>query len=122
MIRLPPRSTRTDTLFPYTTLFRSGHLSAPITTRDAVSVLAGERKPLLFAPGTRFDYSNTGYIVLSLLVEHMTGQPFAAYLKTTLFDPLGMDHTQLRTPAGDPIPNRAYGFHDRKSTRLNSRH
>src|SRR3546814_7631583 len=75
MIRLPPRSTRTDTLFPYTTLFRSGHLSAPITTRDAVSVLAGERKPLLFAPGTRFDYSNTGYIVLSLLVEHMTGQP-----------------------------------------------
>src|SRR3546814_17773823 len=97
MIRLPPRSTRTDTLFPYTTLFRSGHLSAPITTRDAVSVLAGERKPLLFAPGTRFDYSNTGYIVLSLLVEHMTGQPFAAYLKTTLFE-------------------------DRKSTRLNSSH
>src|SRR3546814_130573 len=96
-----------EVLAHYGAQLQAGHLSAPITTRDAVSVLAGERKPLLFAPGTRFDYSNTGYIVLSLLVEHMTGQPFAAYLKTTLFDPLGMDHTQLRTPAGDPIPNRS---------------
>ncbi len=90
----------------------AGNLSAPITTRDAVSVLAEEHKPLLFAPGTRFEYSNTGYIVLSLLVEHMTGQSFGAYLKKTLFDPLGMDHTRLRAPADDPIPNRAYGFRD----------
>ncbi|HVI98068.1 MAG TPA: serine hydrolase [Sphingomonas sp.] len=90
----------------------AGNLSAPITTRDAVDVLAEDHKPLLFAPGTRFKYSNTGYIVLSLLVEHLTGQPFAAYLKSTLFDPLGMDHTRLRTPDDDPIPNRAYGFQE----------
>ncbi|RIA44406.1 CubicO group peptidase (beta-lactamase class C family) [Hephaestia caeni] len=90
----------------------AGRPSEPITTRDAVAVLAEEHKPLRFTPGTRFEYSNTGYIVLSLLVEQMTGQPFAAYLKTTLFDPLGMDHTRLRTPTDDAIPNRAYGFQE----------
>src|SRR3546814_4490447 len=35
MIRRPPRSTRTDTLFPYTTLFRSGHDEAPLTPVDS---------------------------------------------------------------------------------------
>lgn len=101
-----------EVLDHYGMQLQAGHLSAPITTRDAVSVLAAEQKPLLFAPGTRFEYSNTGYIVLSLLVEHMTGQPFADYLKTTLFDPLGMAHSRLRTPGDAPIANRAYGFQE----------
>lgn len=101
-----------EVLDHYGAQLQAGHLSAPITTRDAVAVLAEEHKPLLFTPGARFEYSNTGYIVLSLLVEHMTGQPFAAYLKTTLFNPLGMNHTRLRTPAGSPIPKRAYGFQE----------
>jgi CubicO group peptidase (beta-lactamase class C family) len=99
-----------EVLDHYGLQLQAGHLTAPITTRDAVTVLAEEHKPLLFTPGERFEYSNTGYIVLSLLVEHMTGQPFAAYLKTTLFDPLGMEHTRLRTPGDAPIANRAYGF------------
>src|SRR3546814_15053325 len=45
MIRRPPRATRTDTLFPYTTLFRSGRLRVPVTVRLARSgfVLGGHR-------------------------------------------------------------------------------
>src|SRR3546814_9692568 len=42
-----------EVLDHYGAQLQAGHLSAPLTTRDAVSVLAGERKPLLFAPGTR---------------------------------------------------------------------
>lgn len=101
-----------EVLDHYGMQLQAGHLSAPITTRDAVAVLTEEHKPLLFTPGARFEYSNTGYIILSLLVEHMTGQPFATYLKTTLFDPLGMNHTRLRAPGDDPIANRAYGFQE----------
>src|SRR3546814_11471046 len=41
MIRRPPRSTRTDTLFPYTTLFRSAQIQPGVSTRDDVAVILG---------------------------------------------------------------------------------
>src|SRR3546814_4986560 len=51
MIRRPPRSTRTDTLFPYTTLFRSGHAAAPHGVRrrgaEAGRHLAGRQRRLV---------------------------------------------------------------------------
>jgi CubicO group peptidase (beta-lactamase class C family) len=41
-------------------------------------------------PGTEFAYSNGGYLVLQLLVEDVTGEPFAKYMKRSVFDPIGM--------------------------------
>ncbi|AUX09877.1 CubicO group peptidase, beta-lactamase class C family [Halalkaliarchaeum desulfuricum] len=42
-------------------------------------------------PGTTFQYSNPGYVLLELLIEEVTGQPYPAYMQTAVFEPLGMD-------------------------------
>lgn len=41
--------------------------------------------------GTTFRYSNPGYVLLELLIEEVTGQEYAAYMRTAVFEPLGMD-------------------------------
>jgi CubicO group peptidase (beta-lactamase class C family) len=49
-------------------------------------------------PGTKFAYANGGYLVLSLLIEDVTGQSFAAYMKRTVLDPIGMKHSTFDAP------------------------
>ncbi len=48
---------------------------------------------LYFKPGTRFNYSNTGYMVLALLVESVTGQTFPDFMEDNIFNPLGMNQS-----------------------------
>lgn len=48
------------------------------------------RKPLDYAPGTRWQYSNTGYVIAGLVAEKAAGQPLMAYLQRRIFAPLGM--------------------------------
>jgi D-alanyl-D-alanine carboxypeptidase len=54
-------------------------------------------QPWLFEPGTRAVYSNTGYIVLGMLLEKQTGQPLARLLEQRIFTPAGMQHTRYAT-------------------------
>jgi CubicO group peptidase (beta-lactamase class C family) len=49
-------------------------------------------------PGTKFAYSNGGYLVLSLLIEDVTGETFAEYMKRTVLDPIGMKHSTFDAP------------------------
>ncbi|UWZ83960.1 serine hydrolase [Occallatibacter riparius] len=49
-------------------------------------------------PGTKFAYSNGGYLVLTLLIEDVTGQPFAAYMRRAVLDPIGMTHSTFDAP------------------------
>jgi CubicO group peptidase (beta-lactamase class C family) len=62
-----------------------------LTMAEAVRILA--RRPLDFAPGTRWRYSNGGLTTLGRLVEVASGRPYDAFLKERLFDPLGMVDT-----------------------------
>lgn len=50
-------------------------------------------RPLDFEPGTLWSYSNTGYFMLSRVVEQVTGERFGEHLRARLFAPLGMHHT-----------------------------
>jgi D-alanyl-D-alanine carboxypeptidase len=50
-------------------------------------------RPLDFEPGTRWSYSNTGYFLLSLVVQRVSGERFGDYLRNHLFQPLGMEHS-----------------------------
>lgn len=65
---------------------------------------------LYFSPGTDYRYSNTGYALLSLIVEHASGMEFPAFLKQRIFDPLGMHSTLAFVEGGPNVPNRAYGY------------
>jgi len=53
---------------------------------------------LLFEPGTRYAYSNTGYVVLSKVVEQVTGQTYEDYVRRNIFEPAGMTETGRRDP------------------------
>ena len=48
---------------------------------------------LIFSPGTSAEYSNTGYVFLALIIEKVSGMDYPTYMKTNLFDPIGMNNT-----------------------------
>lgn len=64
---------------------------------------------LEFEPGTRFGYSNVGYVVLGLIVEAVTGTSYFDHVRTTIFEPLGMSATES-WPLDLVVPGRATGF------------
>lgn len=51
--------------------------------------------PINFTPGDKFSYSGEGFVYLSKVIEQITGQPFAAYVKKVALDPLGMKHSSF---------------------------
>ncbi|OLZ65653.1 serine hydrolase [Streptomyces amritsarensis] len=57
------------------------------------------RHPADFAPGARWEYSNTNTVLLGLLVEKISGRPLHAYLEQEVFEPVGLDATSLPTGA-----------------------
>lgn len=66
-------------------------------------------KPLMFTPGARYHYDNTGYYLLGLLIEVVSGEAYADHLKRVIFQPLGMTGTQANDYARI-IPRRAHGY------------
>lgn len=54
-------------------------------------------KPV-FAPNQKSTYSNIAFILLGLALENVTGMPYADYIKTAIFEPLGMNHTSFEKP------------------------
>lgn len=66
-------------------------------------------KPLLFEPGTKWQYSNSGYMLLGLLVAKVSSQTFGEYMQKNLFDPAGLK-TAVWNDTRSIIPNRADGY------------
>jgi CubicO group peptidase (beta-lactamase class C family) len=66
-----------------------------------------------FAPGSSWDYSNSGYVVLGLIVAKVSGQPFGDFLRARIFQPLHMDRTLAFVVGKNTVPDRAFG-HSRK--------
>ena len=63
---------------------------------EAVSTILAE--PLRFAPGERFEYTNSGYTLLAAIIEKVSGQPYELFLRENLFEPAGMEFTGYRLP------------------------
>ena len=68
-----------------------------------------KKAPLNFAPGTRWDYSNVGYVTLGILIRRLTGKFYGDFLCENLFGPLQMSTARAISEA-DIIPNRAAGY------------
>lgn len=65
--------------------------------------------PMDFSPGEKWSYSNTGYVLLGMLLEKVTGKPYPEVIQERIFQPLGM----LESRDSDPvviIPHRAAGY------------
>jgi CubicO group peptidase (beta-lactamase class C family) len=65
--------------------------------------------PLRFEPGERYGYDNTGYILLGLVIEAVSGQRYADFLTTAIFEPLGMSDSRANDYAAI-VPRRAAGY------------
>jgi CubicO group peptidase (beta-lactamase class C family) len=65
--------------------------------------------PLAFEPGSRWSYSNTGYVLLGILVHKVSGKFYGDVLQERVFTPLGMKTTRIISEA-DIVPNRAAGY------------
>lgn len=66
---------------------------------------------LLFQPETRYQYSTYGWVLVSAAVEAVAGVPFSEFMRTQIFEPLGMSHTSADAP-NEPIPNRATSYYE----------
>jgi CubicO group peptidase (beta-lactamase class C family) len=80
-----------------------------VLDRDVLNLLRSIDS-VYFPPGTKFKYSNSGYSLLALVVEAVSGESFAQFLKHNIFDPLRMNHTVAYQKDISTIDSRAYGY------------
>lgn len=73
-----------------TTWKRKGHIA---TNNDMLRFMIEHKPAIASYPDRKFQYCNTNYALLALIVEKLTGQTFPEYMKETIFDPLGMKNT-----------------------------
>lgn len=72
-----------------------------------------KRSKLLFAPGSKYAYSNAGYLLLGVIIEKVSGIPYRQFMQDRIFKPVGMDHTGL-SESGEIVAKRACGYTVRK--------
>lgn len=82
------------------------------TLNDVIPALKISKLPLNFKPGDAWEYSNTNYVLLALLVEKTSGDKFDRYLTKMIFQPAGMNNTFMKTSGTNPYsrPNVAFNY------------
>lgn len=68
-----------------------------------------KNEPIRFAPGTKYEYSNSGYFLLGYIIEQITGMSYAQYIEENFFKPLGMN-ASLYASDTRIVKNRADGY------------
>ncbi len=99
--------THTSGLVDYEDVIPAG-TTIPLKDFDVLYLLL-EQRGTDFPPGSRFRYSNSGYALLALIVEKVSGQTFARFLHDHLFLPAGMRSVAYEKGLS-PVRNRAYGY------------
>jgi len=69
-------------------------------------------RPLIFEPGSRFDYSNSNYVLLGLVIERISGKPYGRFLKRNIFKPLKMRRSVFDPDDRAFASRRAVGYED----------
>jgi CubicO group peptidase (beta-lactamase class C family) len=89
--------------------------TAQLDDRDVLGLLAA-KDSVYFPAGTQYRYSNSGYVLLGLIVARASGRSFPEFLRTRIFQPLGMSATVAHVEGSDTVPRRAYGYSPRGGT------
>ena len=93
----------TSGLADYLDLMNANDLSIPKI------VATVEKAPLRFKPGTRYEYSNSNYVLAGVIVGKAAGMPYDEFLTTRIFKPLGLHSTSIGTTPVD-MPQGALGY------------
>lgn len=99
-----------DPMFKPALIATATSTAAPASTEAIIRYMLSE--PLDFAPGTRYAYSNFGYAVLGRIVEKISGQPYADYVRTRLFAPLGITRAFLGRTAWEQRDPAEFRYHE----------
>ena len=83
--------------------------SIPQINDAGVLQLLKQQKTTRFVPGTKWAYSNSGYVVLGIVVQKISGMPFGDFLQKRIFTPLEMNHTLAYEKGKNEVVHRAYG-------------
>jgi D-alanyl-D-alanine carboxypeptidase len=92
---------------------------SPLALSEADVLKLVNGVPFDFAPGTKWNYSNTNYFLLGMIVEKVSGRTYADFMEQELFDPLGLRHTRYGWN-GPIIAHRAQGYSYDVATGLRS--
>lgn len=82
---------------------------AQVTDRGVVEIIS-KTEGTMFAPGSQYSYSNSGYAILAVLVEDLSGKTFADFLQDNIFSPLEMSNTVALVGGVTMVPNRSFGY------------
>lgn len=106
--------THTGGLPDYEDLMESGPWTESHQIQDdEVLALLKKQSQLKFAAGSKWDYSNSGYVMLGLIVAKASGQPFDEFLRRRIFAPLHMSNTVAYRKGKNEVGNRALGHSKR---------
>ena len=84
-----------------------------VHTHAHVLEIVSKQRALNFTPGTHWSYSNTGFNLAAIIVQRVSGMPFAEFTRTRLFEPLGMTHTSWRDDYTRVVKGRALAYSER---------
>jgi D-alanyl-D-alanine carboxypeptidase len=85
------------------------YASLRLDTTDEEVLSETAKRPLNFAPGEKYAYCNTGYLLLGMVIRKVTGEPYGEVLRKRIFEPLGMSNTRV-VSLKEIIPKRASGY------------
>jgi len=80
-----------------------------VSDRDVLALLV-RKDSLYFPPGTRYRYSNSGYVVLGLIIARVSGMAYPRFVREWIFAPLGMTAAVAHVEGADTVLRRAYGY------------
>lgn len=77
-----------------------------------------KNEPVDFAPGEKFEYNNSGYVLLGYIIEVVTGDTYEDFIQKNIFDKAGMTHSYYASDR-KVIPKRASGYHKKEQGFVN---
>ncbi|MES2651838.1 MAG: serine hydrolase domain-containing protein [Bacteroidota bacterium] len=77
-----------------------------------------KNQPVDFEPGEKFEYNNSGYVVLGHIIELVSGETFEKYIKKNIFEQLEMNNSRYASDT-EVVAKRAYGYHKKESGYVN---
>jgi D-alanyl-D-alanine carboxypeptidase len=103
--------THTSGIQSYTDIpgYMATRVQADLTVQQLIDAFKNE--PMQFAPGTRYRYNNSGYVLLGAIIEKASGQTYSAYIADHIFKPLRMTHSYYGTDE-PKIAKLAGGYSD----------